>query len=118
MRHEPNSKYNSLPCSVVGTGTAYEHLTGKEFTIALPEGIKPDGYLPLADEDKYIRQFLNVKKMKYFQRKVRIPLAVFLHDYKGAATVCVLGHFVFVENGDYWSFFDNDNDMVVCVWYL
>ena len=118
MRYEPNSKYYCFPCSVVGTGTADEHLTGKDFSIVIPEGIKPDGYLPLADEDKYIKQFLTVKKKRYFQRKERITLSEFLCNYKGAAAICVLGHFVFVDNGDYWSFFDNDNDMVVCVWYL
>ena len=118
MRHEPSPKYNCLPCSVVGTGTAYEYLTGKDFPLTIPEGIKADGYLPLADEDAYIRQFLTVKKKKYFKRNERLTLAQFLRVYNGPAAVCVLGHFLFVDNGDYWSFFDNDSDMVVCIWYL
>lgn len=119
MRYEPDLRFYYSPCSVVGTATAYEHLTGKLFPMgSMPQGLKPDGYLPLADEDKYIREFLRVKKKKYFRRNERQTLVVFLREYKGAAAVCVLGHFVFVDNGDYWSFFDNDNDMVVCVWYL
>ena len=118
MRHEPNPKYHNFPCSVVGTGTAYEYLTGNSFPMIMPKGIKDNGYLPLADEDAYIRQFLMVKKKKYYQRKDRITLSHFLSDYKGAAAVCVLGHFIFVDNGNYWSFFDNDEDPVVCVWYL
>ena len=118
MRHEPNPKYHNFPCSVVGTGTAYEYLTGNPFSMDMPKGIKDNGYLPLSNEDAYIRQFLKVKKKKYYQRKDRITLARFLNDYKGTAAVCVLGHFIFVDNGDYWSFFDNDEDPVVCVWFL
>lgn len=118
MRHEPHQKYNCFPCSVVGTGTAYEYLTGKEFPMTMPKGINPDGYLPLKDEDAYIRQFLTVKKKKYFQRKERITLSEFLNNNKDAVAVCVLGHFIFVDGSDYWSFFNNECDMVVCAWYL
>lgn len=121
MRYEPDQKFLGLPCSMVGTGCAYEYMTGSYFSTASknrPAGLQKDGYLPLNMEDKYIRQFLQVKKKKYFKRDERITLAEFLRDYKGPASICVYGHFIFAVDGNYWSFFDNDTDMVVCVWYL
>jgi hypothetical protein len=121
MRHDPDPKFDGLPCSVVGTGTAYEYLTGSYFSTAsrnMPYGLKPDGYLSLDLEDKYIRRFLTVKRKKYYKKDERMTLSDFLLGYKGPAAICVLGHFLFAVNGDYWSFFDNELDEVVCVWYL
>jgi hypothetical protein len=121
MRYEPDPKFNGLPCSVVGTGTAYEYLTGAYFSTApknMPFGLKSNGYLSLRCEDAYIRRFLTVKRKKYYEQKERVTLGEFLKDYKGPAAICVLGHFLFAANGDYWSFFDNESDKVVCVWYL
>lgn len=121
MRYEPDQKFYGLPCSVVGTGTAYEYLTGDYFSTAkknLPTGLKSNGYLSLELEDKYIRRFLTVKRKKYFKKDERMTLSEFIKDYRGPAAVCVLGHFLFAVDGNYWSFFDNDLDKVVCVWYL
>jgi len=121
MRYEPDPKFRELPCSMVGTGCAYEYLKGDYFSTArknYPFGLKPDGYLSLDLEDKYIRQFLSVKKKRYYKKDERITLSEFLKTCKEPAAICVLGHFIFAAGGDYWSFFDNDNDLVVCVWYL
>ena len=62
MRHIPSSKYKGLPCSYVGTGCAYERITGRIFNESLPKGLHSDGYLPLREENKYIRPNLPVKK--------------------------------------------------------
>ena len=118
MRIEPDNKYCGYPCSMVGTGTAYEYITGNNFNFESPEGIYDDGYLPLENENRYIRKYLKVKKRQYFKRNERFPLSKFLQDYKGAACVCVYGHFLFADNGDYYSFFNNDDDPVVCIWFL
>lgn len=121
MRYNPDQKFSGLPCSVVGTGTAYEYMTGDYFSTSprnLPRGLKSDGYLTLEAEDKYIRQFLTVKRKVYVKRDDRITLSEFLKDHKEPCGICVLGHFLFAANGDYWSFFDNDQDKVVCVWYF
>lgn len=121
MRYEPDPKYLELPCSVVGTGCAYEYLTGYQFPLnnkTMPYGLKADGYLPLDKEDAYLRKFVQVTKKQYFKRGERPKLKEFLKDNKGPAAVCVYGHFIFAVNGDYWSFFDNDNDEIVQIWYL
>lgn len=121
MRYEPDPKFNGLPCSVVGTGCAYEYLSGDYFSTApknMPFGLSSDGYLSLKCEDQYIRRFLTVKKKRYFEKNERITLAEFLATNKGPAAICVLGHFIFAVDQDYWSFFDNLTDKVICVWYL
>ena len=56
--------------------------------------------------------------MDFFNAYVCITLSEFLKDHKEPCGICVLGHFLFAANGDYWSFFDNDQDKVVCVWYF
>lgn len=45
-------------------------------------------------------------------------LLQFLSENTNRAAVCVLGHFIYVNGEDYWSFFNNENDPVVCVWYI
>lgn len=32
--------------------------------------------------------------------------------------VCLLGHYIYIDNDNYYSFFDNDEDEVVCIWWL
>ena len=118
MRITPDSKYLRLPCSYVGTGCAYEDYYEIPFPGDLPDGLKGDGYLTLEAENRYIRQFLPIRKKVYYRRRDRIKLGTFLARNTARCCVCVLGHFVYVNGKDYWSFFDNENDDVVCVWYL
>ncbi len=118
MRIEPNAKYQGLPCSFVGVGCAYEDIKHMCFCTAMPEGIKEDGYLTLDSANRFIRQFLSVKKKVYYKRDIRIPLKEFLNQNTEKCCICVLGHFIYVSGSDYWSFFDNEDDPVVCVWYL
>ena len=122
MRFEPDPKYSGLPCSVVGTGCAYEYTTGNYFPLnsktTRPYGIRPDGYLPLDAEDKYIRGFVQVDRKKYYKRGERPLLKDFLATNDKVCAVCVYGHFIFVAKNTYWSFFDNDNDEIVQIWYL
>lgn len=47
MRYTPSDKYNGLPCSYVGTGCAYENITGELFPLPFPEGLEDNGYLSL-----------------------------------------------------------------------
>lgn len=118
MRIIPVDKYRGLPCSYVGTGCAYEDITKKEFDVDLPDSLKSDGYMTLEGENKFLRQFLPVKKKVYYKRSERILLRDFLRSNTDCCCICVLGHFIYAKGGDYWSFFNNDNDPVVCVWYL
>ena len=42
----------------------------------------------------------------------------FLENNKDKCCVCVYGHFIYVDGQDYYSFFENEQDPVVCVWYI
>ena len=118
VRKIPNDKYLLYPCSYVGTGCAYEDIKHKPFQPDLPSGLREDGYLSLDGENCFLRQFLKVRKKVYFRRSERIPLREFLQSNTEKCAICVLGHFLYASGKDYWSFFDNDDDPVVCVWYL
>jgi hypothetical protein len=118
MRWIPDYKFYGLPCSYVGTACAYENITGKSFPGPFPIGLKADGYLSLDNENRYIRKLLPVIKKEYYKRGERPLLKDFLKDNKGKCCICVYGHFLYADGGDYWSFFDNENDEVVCIWYI
>lgn len=117
-RIEPDEKYRGLPCSYVGAGCAYEDITQEAFNMALPDGLKSDGYLSLDNFNRFLRQILPVRKKQYFKRIERFTLREFLETNEARCCVCVYGHLIYVNGKDYWSFFDNDNDKVVCVWYF
>lgn len=118
MRIDPNPKYHGMPCSFVATGTAYEQIYKTPFEKELPDGLKDDGYLSLNDINKFIRDNLKVRKKEYYKRGARITLKEFLENNPHRCLVCVYGHFIYVDKKKYWSFFNNENDLIVCVWYL
>lgn len=118
MRKDPSEKYRGMPCSYVGVGCAYEDIIHECFNLGLPEGTKNDGYLTLEGANRFIRRFLKVRKKQYFRRKERYTLGSFLVDNTTKCCVCVRGHFLYVDGHDYWSYYDNEDDPVVCVWYL
>lgn len=118
MRYTPNTKYKGWPCLYVSTGCAYEDMTGTEFKAKLPKGIKPDGYATMQIMNEFIRQQLPVQKKVYYKRGERFKLRDFLAENDQAAVVCVYGHSIYVKGKDYWSFFKNWNDDVVCIWYI
>lgn len=118
MRYDPDDKYRGLPCSYVATGTAYEDYYNTPFEEPLPEGLKESGWLTLDNENRFVRSLLPVKKKFYYKRKERFPLSEFLETNEANALVCVYGHLIYVRGHDYWSFFENEDDSVVCVWLL
>ena len=115
----PKDFYLDLPCSVVSIGCASEMLYGsfdygkiKEFS----EQASANGnYATLRSVNVQVRKFLKVKKYTYYSRAERKTLK----EFSGIkAVVCVLGHYVFLNGGTYYSYFDNGNDKVVAVWEL
>lgn len=118
MRMQPNKKYIEHPCSYVAAGCAWEDLTGYPFIEPWPDKLHDDGYLPLEPMNRYLRVIFTVKKKVYFKRNARPLLKDFLKDNPGPMVICVLGHCIYARNGDYVSFFNNDDDPVVCVWFL
>lgn len=118
MRIEPKYIYDGLPCSYVATGCAYEEHYGRTFMAPLPDGLRNGGYLSLEGANRFIRKYLPVRKRVSFRRSERPLLKDFLRTNHERACVCLYGHFVYISGGDYWSYFENENDPVVCVWYL
>ena len=118
MRYLPDSQYEGFPCSYVAAGCAYEAVTRKPFPEQMPDGLKEDGWATLENMNRYIRSILSVRKKVYYKRQDRIPLRKFLTENTEKCIVCVHGHFLYADKDDYWSFFENDADPVVCVWYL
>lgn len=118
MRKIPGKRYEGLPCSYVATGCAYEDLFKRPFPAPLSDELRGDGYLSLEGANRYIRRYLPVRKKVYFRRSERPLLADMLEGNREKACVCLYGHFVYISGDDYWSFFENEKDPVVCIWYL
>ena len=77
-----------------------------------------NGYISLDQMKKLTELYLsnhNVK-YKYFSKKDRKRLCDF--DWTGKYIICVLGHYVYMENNIYFSAFDNDNDLIVAYWRI
>lgn len=114
----PNKIFRGAPCSVVALGCAL-HVTNRGALRALySDDMKADGYLSLRGMNALVRAHMHVKQRWNFKKDVRPCLRDFCHDFSGRAIVCVLGHFVYVEDGDYYSYFFNGDDKVVTVWVL
>ena len=116
MKITPKSIYRDLPCSIVSVGCAVGE--ADERVLENAKGLKDDGYLTLDDMNRYIRSLLPIQKKEYFRKGERLLLKDFLSGNKRRAVVCLLGHYVYVEGENYYSFFDNDWDEVVCVWWI
>lgn len=114
-RITPDKLYDGLPCSMVAVGCAKNDAAE---LVSRAVGLKGDGYLTLDDMNRYIRANLSVRKKEYFKRGERPLLKDFLNGNTERAVVCLLGHYVYVDGEDYWSFFKNEFDPVVCVWWL
>ena len=118
MRIEPRDYFKDKPCSYVSVGVCCEDLTGTPFGAAMPEGLRKNGYLTISDMNKYIRDNLRIFKKYTYQKVERVTLKEYLKTHKGQGIVCVPGQFVYVREGDYWSYVNNDNDEVICEWRL
>lgn len=116
QRITPKFIYHGLPCSLVAVGCATGEKNGK--IIGNAKGLKNNGYLSLDDMNRYIRSILPVQKKVYYKRTERPSLKDFLKNNNKRAIICLLGHYIYVEGENYWSFFDNAEDLVVCVWWL
>lgn len=118
VRKEPDKKYRGQPCSVTCVGTAYDHIHTWPFTIIKPEGMRYDGYLRLRDMNQFAREYLPIAKRIDFKKNERPRLKEFLQTNETRCCICVLGHYLYADTQTYWSFFDNDDDKVIAVWYL
>lgn len=117
MRYIPEVYLLNIPCSIVAIACAKKDcniLTETKF----PETLKGDGYLDLDSMNKLVRFNLPIKKKQYFKKTERILLENFLKINTEKCIICVHGHYIYVNENNYWSFFENEKDKIVCIWYL
>ena len=115
-RITPDKIYRGKPCSVVAVGCAL-HNTSREVLKSLTSPLlRSDGYLSLDGMNRLVRANMAVTRRRNFRRGERPCLRDFCHGFDGKAVVCVAGHFVYVEDGDYYSFLWNGDDEVIAVW--
>jgi hypothetical protein len=117
MRHLPPKHFQSLPCSIVAITSAKKDLNIYTETI-FPKELREDGYLDLNVMNKLVRANLPVKKKQYFKKTERISLEDFLGINEEKCIVCVYGHYIYVNKANYESFFENEKDKIVCIWFL
>lgn len=119
MRFNPSQKLNEFPCSVVALASATDlsHFNNEEIK-EIMNHCKKDGYMSLKCMDKMIKKFYNLKEEREYKTYERPTLEHFLNTNNRNAIVCVVGHFIYVEGSDYFSFFNNDKDKIVKVWYI
>jgi hypothetical protein len=104
----PNDELQGLPCSNVAVSCAL----GETIIYKTSHN---DGWMTLKDNNKFVREYLNVRRYRYFKRGERPLLKDLTLD---KAIVCVYGHLIYLEGSNYWSFFDNESDEVVAYWEL
>lgn len=123
----PVQFYDNTPCTMVACGCAldyFRHVPGGQSRFDVSQAIlglkyHNDGYLSLQGTNKLVRQLLHVSKggYKYFKRNERSRLRDY--DFEGkSAIVMVLGHCIFVSGNDYYSFFENEDDDIVAIWFV
>ena len=119
LRIEPDVMYEGWPCSVVSAGCACGIDDESSLDALVSNGLRDDGYLSLDGMNQLIRANQRVLRTDYYKRGQRPTLRDWAESHQGQrAVICVLGHFVYYNGSDYYSFFDNDQDKVVKVWYL
>ena len=119
-RIEPMGVYQRLPCSMVALGCAMGITDRNALNSLKSPQLKEDGYLSLKGMGDLIRANLKVEKAVYYARNERMRLRGFAHmDGKDKkAIICLLGHYVYFDGHDYYSYFWNGDDPVVKVWYI
>jgi len=118
MQITPNERFRGMPCSMVSLYYAYKDIY-KQF-IKVDEIVKtrPDGYLALSKMNMYCNLLFHVKNAKQYGKEKRFTLKEFLNSNDKQCIVCLLGHYIYVDKKNYYSFFNNDYDKVVKIWEL
>lgn len=114
----PDDIYRGLPCSTVAVGTALGIKAQDALSGLVSASLHSDGYLTLNDMNRLVRANMPVQRRRDFKRGLRPTLAEYVHEYRRRAIVCVRGHYLYTDGKNYFSFFYNGQDEVVCVWEL
>lgn len=118
MKITPSERFYNTPCSMVALYYAYKNIYNQRIAVEEIIRTRPDGYLALAKMNNYINMFFKVKKAQQYGKDKRFSLSEFLKTNDKKCMVCVLGHYIYVDGKNYFSFFDNEKDKVVKVWYV
>ena len=115
----PDAIYEHQPCSVVALGCAMGIARKSDLRPLKSAQLRADGYLSLRGMNELVRANLSVIRQEKFKRGERPVLRDFAHAHLGQrAVICVLGHYIYFDGRDYYSYFWNGQDDVVSVWYL
>ena len=115
-RISPGQLFKNRPCSVTAVGCALGISTLEAVEGLYSHDLHADGYLSLDGMNRLVRANLSVVRRSDYKRGERPCLRDFCPAFKGKAIVCVSGHYVYVCNGNYHSFFRNGDDEVITVW--
>lgn len=117
-RKLPDSIYEGYPCSVVAVGCASGLTDADALKSLLSSKLHDDGYLSLSGMNRLARTNLPIVKRYNYKRGERPTLLKFSCDFKEKAIICVIGHYIYCNGEDYYSFFDNEFDDVISVWQI
>ena len=115
----PFAKKGSLekfPCSILALGLALMK-SGATSLEKLGVTVDEYGYCQLRNMGDAIKIHFKVKAYRYYQTNNRKKLTEYI-TFPGKYIVCVKGHYIYVEDSNYYSFFDNLDDYVVAYWAL
>ena len=118
MQIIPNERFNSMPCSMVAMYYAYKDIYKQYIKIDEIVRTRQDGYLALSKMNTYANLLFKVKKAQQYGSTKRFTLKEFLKSNDKKCVVSLLGHYIYVDGKDYYSFFNNENDKVVKIWYV
>lgn len=118
MQITPNERFNGKPCSMVALYYAYRNVYKQNISVEEIVKARPDGYLALSKMNMYINLLFHVKNAKQYGKNKRFFLKELLQNNDKKLIVCLLGHYIFVDGKNYFSYFCNDYDKVVKVWVL
>ena len=118
MRYNPSANLYNTPCSIVALDTAYRDIYNEFIAIDEIVRTRPDGYLALSKMQVYIKLLFKVKKSIQYTKKDRFKLKEFLQNNDKKCIICLLGHYIYVDGKNYYSFFQNLEDEVVKIWYV
>lgn len=128
----PKMQYYGSPCSHVAVQTARDELIMDDIRPVgdkwLPRIKSKDGWCTLSDMNRCVRKYFNVAKRVDYKRGQRPTLSYFLRNIENmfgneylsySAIIVVYGHCIFMDkNKNYYSYYENEDDEVVAVWFL
>lgn len=112
-RTTPSRSWNQCNSLVKNNHLSKETVSSLFVTAQLCEDITRK-----AEIGSFAREYLPIAKRIDFKKNERPLLKEFLQTNETRCCICVLGHYLYADAQTYWSFFDNDDDKVIAVWYL